>query len=72
MVAKMPISVYDIMPGVRFTVLYEYAFVVQIMKPEYIRRMKEYVVSVLFRDVPVTLTSRRYQCEDAEASVRRT
>lgn len=63
-VAKVVLSVCEIMPGIKFAISYEYGFSGTIMRPEYSTKMTQFTTKFLIEGVNVILNSRRYECED--------
>lgn len=64
MVAKMSVHECSIMPGIDIVISYEFDFSGEILRPEYVTVMDQISCTLVIEDVPVTMISRRYECEN--------
>jgi hypothetical protein len=58
--AKVNMSTKEVMPGIRLAVSYEFAFLGEILRPEYVTNMAEYMITTRVQGVWSKLISRRY------------
>ncbi|KAH0830015.1 hypothetical protein FOPE_10934 [Fonsecaea pedrosoi] len=64
MTAKIATCVQEAVPAIKLAVEYEYAFVGEIMRSEYITTMTELNISTRIDDIPMKMIARKYKCED--------
>lgn len=62
-VMKVPVSVVEFMPGIKYAVSNEHTFEGSIRRPEYRSAMMQYRVDIILQGVSVTINSRMYDCE---------
>lgn len=66
-VVKVPMEIYQIAPGIKFAISYEYKFTGTIMRPDYTVQMNEITTDYKLMGVKMKLIARRYDVEDTSS-----